>query len=211
MGACVTDSTQSKLYIFGGTNDNDYINTTYRYNFTTFEWEFVTLMPFKGHGLRGAHYKDTYWVFGVGGSYDSGGDIWVFNYTSQQFTVLWGNSSNGTIEIVPRLPTRTRSSCTVYDNNRNVFYISGGVANDVATPEGINYTTVFNITTYENGDYNNVWQYDIDGVDINPSYLIEEDFYLYYGACGYKNDGIYQFGGTDGGPPLRNIVRFVNV
>ena len=209
LGACITDSNTSTLLHFGGT-DGAYTNSTYKYNFTTMEWIEMPAgtIPAKGHGFRGARYKDTYWTFGVGGAFVPDGSIWIYNLTTQSSIQLWYNNTNETqsanANYVPRVPGYTRSGCANYDSDRHVFWVTGGQN----PPTGNNYTRIFNMTRYESGDYDNVWQYDIYGIGINGTFWIEKDIAPYYGGCMYDDGSPFVVAGLPGGgPPIREIFR----
>ena len=214
LGACITDSNSSTLLYWGGSSDTSYSNSTYKYNFSTMEWTEIGSLPARAHGYRGARYKDTYWAFGVFSSAVPDGTIWIYNLTTEnmtQITQLWYNynntnetqSENANNGYVPRVPGYTISNCASYDSDHHVFWITAGLN----PPHGDNYTRVFNMTRFESGDYDNVWQYDIYGIPIDGTFWTH-DIAPSRGGCMYDEGSPFVLGGIIDGVPERSIYRY---
>ena len=212
--SCAADSSNQKLYLFGGIRANGgttNANKTYRLNFDTLSWEYVVDMPHGGHQFRGdmrtsQNGDSTYWYIGVvtdASGFNSGpdpeGTTWYFNLTDE----TWHDLSNDT--SVSLIPSLASGSCIAYDNKRDIFYVIGSSRRN--TLSFANYTFIFNYTTYNNNNNNNnnnggnksdVWQTDIDGKNINYTVLEDyNDFPFTEQACLYYNDSLYTFDGDN--------------
>ena len=208
---CGVDSSNKKLYFFGGeinaTTPRTYLNSTYRLNFTTLSWEVIDdhddklknkRIPQASQGYRGTmSYDNTYWWFGVEGNSNhlTNGTVYYFNLTDETWHDATDESTGNGIPFVPR---GVVGLCASYDNDRNIFWLIGGTENTV--PDAYNYTIIFNYTTFERGDYDNVWQEGLFGEKkINGTGISNRgaDELMYGGACGYQNHKLISFGGRD--------------
>ena len=173
--ACAHDSSSHKLYYFGGYSDtNGYSTNVYKLDWSTLEWvELVSntsQMISRGILYRGTMYKDSYWSFGIYGSSSvRDNKIYIFNLTTESWTVLpsVNSSSDGIGNVsdtsdIPKIPYDSSQNCAVYDTNKHIFWVMGTRYDNDASKKF--YLKVFNLTRYENGDYKNVWQFDINGV-----------------------------------------------
>ena len=128
---------------------------------------------------------------GVENNNNVNGINYYFDLTDQLWHDL--NSING----IPSIATNTSGNCAVYDSDRNVFFIVGGSSPTVV---------VFNVTTFENENYENVWQYDLFGQAINQTGLIQN---LHSQACVYYNDMIFTLGGIENDMLQSSIFVYV--
>ena len=232
--SCAVDPSMKKMYVFGGIDEDGFTNgETYRFNFDTLTWEDILSMPATAHGYRAAHVTrpcdSTVWYIGFSCHDYPDGSTWYFNLTDES----WHDLQNGTVSYastdtyytntslswndteslvvlgptVPLMPTRMASTCCAYDNDRNVIYSIGGTYYN--PPSVGNYTQIFNLTRFDNGDYENVWQTDIDGKEIDFSRLPSDDL-LIQQACIYHNDSFYSIAGSTG-PSTENTIYRLNV
>ncbi|XP_071957536.1 multiple epidermal growth factor-like domains protein 8 [Antedon mediterranea] len=115
----------NSLWVFGGFNLYTTLVSMDYYNFTSNKWQTVpfqsdSIQPAARYGHTMTVYQDTVIVFG--GSLDNGSllnDLWQFNITSQQWTLL----DDATQSPAPSLTT-DHSAVLVYNTT---LYIFGGV------------------------------------------------------------------------------------
>ena len=185
---CAPDNTNDNVFLFGGIHNESYADSTYHLNFTTSTWDEIESSPAPFSCFFGTYGKDnTYWCFG--------GTSYYFNLTDE----TWH-----TLNTIPSMPTNTTDNCAVYDSDRNIFFIIGGTDSSGATSSTT--TVIFNLTSFENENFDNVWQYDIFGQMINQTGFRDN---LHSQACVYYNSMVFSFGGITDGTPQNSIFMYV--
>lgn len=122
--SAVWDSSNTVAYVFGGHHDSTYLSTVVRFNPAGTTENLSATLPTTG-GITGRRYTSAVWdssnkVAYIFGGYGSNG--------SYLDDILRFDPAEGQVEVLAvRLPNTRQAASSVWDSEKNVAYIYGGI------------------------------------------------------------------------------------